>query len=63
MTKLYLREQEHTRRIYKKNIPEEFTVRIYKKLRKRTKNEKKIFNTMITSKTNLQRISKKNRYQ
>ena len=42
ITKLYLREQEHTRRIYDKNIPEEFTARIYKKLREKNKkrNEK-----------------------
>ena len=42
ITKPYLREQEHTRRIHDKNIPEEFTARINKKLREKNKkrNEK-----------------------
>ena len=45
ITKLYLREQEHTRRIYDKNIPEEFTARIYKKLREKNKKRKEHFLT------------------
>ena len=57
ITKLYLREQEHTRRIYDKNIPEEFPARIYKKLREKNKkrNEKFQHNDSIKEKltTNL----------
>ena len=30
-------------RTYEKNIPKEFAARIYKKLREKTKNERKIF--------------------
>ena len=40
ITKLYLREQEHTRIIYEKNIPEEFTARIYKNLQEKNKKRK-----------------------
>ena len=43
ITKFYLREQEHTRRIYENNIPEEFPAIIYKKLREKNKKRKENF--------------------
>ena len=50
--------REHTRRIYQKNLQQEFT----RNYGKKQKTKGKFFNTTITSKTNLQRIWKKSRY-
>ena len=41
--KLYLREQEYTRSIYEKNIPEEFKAIIYQLLREKNKKRKENF--------------------
>ena len=49
--------REHARRIYQKNLQQEFT----RNYGKKQKTKGKFFNTTITSKTNLQRIWKKSR--